>query len=122
MHIAIGPLVRLFTRGLYRQIAGANSWYQTILLSEDTREQLQFWHENIEYVNGCTFKHRSTTAQVIFTNASGDGYGGFTVQKMQTLICSGKFSCNEKQQSSTYREVLAVKRVLQSYGDVLKNQ
>ena len=36
--------------------------------------------------------------------------------------CSGKFSCNEKQQSSTFREVLAVKRVLQSYGDILKKQ
>ena len=50
------------------------------------------------------------------------GYGGFTVHKLQKLICSGKFTFREKQQSSTFRELLAVKFVLQSYAKILSNQ
>ena len=122
MHMAIGPSVRLFTRSMYRQIACAASWHQRILLTQGTIEQLSFWLENIEYVNGCTFKHRPTTTQMVFSDASQDGYGGFTVHKLQRLICSGKFTASEMKESSTYREILAVKLVLQSYGKMLNNQ
>ena len=122
MHMSIGPLVRLFTRNIYREIAQADTWYQQLSLAQSTKEDLQFWLRNIENVNGCTFKHRPTTTQIIFTDASGDGYGGFMVQRLQELICSGKFEPHDRSQSSTYREVLAVKLVLQSYGEILRNQ
>ena len=42
------------------------------------------------------------------------------VRKLQTLICSGKFTTYEE--CSTHRELLAVKFVLQSYGNILWNQ
>ena len=122
MHQAIGPLVRLFTRSLYQQIAEAFTWYQPVQLNQKSATELKFWLQNIEKVNGCTFKPRPTTTQMIFTDASGDGYGGFTVHRLQTLICSGKFTSDEKQLSSTHRELLAVKFVLHSYGELLRNQ
>ena len=114
MHLTIGPLVRLFTRSLYHQIACSPSWYTTLQLTPKTIGDLKFWLQNIDHVNGYRFKPHPTTMQMVFTDPSGDGYGDFTVHRLQKLICSGKFTFHEKQQSFTFRELLAVKLVLQS--------
>ena len=58
----------------------------------------------------------------MFTDASQHGYGGFTVTRLGKLICAGKFTPEETLQSSTFREVLAVKLTLQSYSGILSNQ
>ena len=59
---------------------------------------------------------------MMFTDAGESGYGGFMVNQLEKLVCRGKFTEYEKQQSSTFRELLAVKFVLQGYGTILKNQ
>ena len=122
MHLAIGPLVRLFTRHIYHEIEMRSSWYEQIRISPKAIAELTFWENNIEYVNGFTFKHAPTTSKIVFTDAAGTGWGGFTLFRLEELICSGKFNAFEQQQSSTYRELLAVKLVLQSYGQILANQ
>ena len=122
MHLAIGPLVRLFTRNIYHHIEKSPSWYNTVNLSRETTNDLTFWLNNIEDVNGFTFKHRPTTTRIMFTDASESGYGGFTVDRLGQMICAGKFTPHESHLSSTYRELLAVKLVLQSYGAILTNQ
>ena len=122
MQVAIGPLVRLFTRSLYAQIAKSTSWYDYIRPSQKTVDEMRFWLRSIDDVNGYTFKPYPTTTQIVFTDASSSGYGGYTAHRLQKLICSGKFSYSESQQSSTFREILAVKLVLMSYGKLLKNQ
>ena len=119
MYLAIGPLVRFFTRNIYREITWATSWYQRLRITQDTKDDLHFWIKNIDHINGCSFKHRPATTQMVFTDASEDGYGGFTVHKLQKLICAGKFDRYAREQSSTFRELLAVKLVLQSYGNIL---
>ena len=119
---AIGPLVRLFTRSMYHQIAAANSWHKLHPLSSEVSKDLTFWLSNLRHVNGFSFKHHPTTTKIVFTDASQYGYGGFTVSKLGKYICSGKFTPDETIQSSTFRELLAVKLVLQSYGHLLANQ
>ena len=46
-------------------------------------------------------------------------YGGFDLNKE---ICSAKFDKYEQETSSTFRELLAVKYILTSFGYILKNQ
>ena len=122
MHLAVGPLVRLFTRHLYREIEQRTSWYVPVQLSREAISELTFWLDNIVYFNGFTFKHSPTTSQIVFTDAAGSGWGGFMLFRLEKLICNGKFSIFERQQSSTYRELLAVKLVFQSYSRLLANQ
>ena len=55
MHLAIGSLVRLFTRSLYHQIASSPSWYKVNNLSPGTTHDLNFWLTNLPAVNGFTF-------------------------------------------------------------------
>ena len=82
MQKAIGPLIRFFTRSMYHQIANASSWYQHLQLETDTKEELEFWLHNLTNVNGFSFTPRPTTARMVFTDASGDGDGGFTVERL----------------------------------------
>ena len=122
MHLALGQIVRFFTRRIYQQIEGRQSWSRTETIAPGTREELQFWSQGLETMNGCSFKPQNTTTTMIFTDASSTGYGGYTVQQLGELICAGTFTNDEVETSSTFRELLAVKYVLQSYGDLLKNQ
>ena len=121
MSIAIAPLVRLFTRHLYRQIESRRAWFEQEEISHDSMSELVFWSNNIDYFNGLSFKPMPTTSKIVFTDASGQGWGGFTLHRLEKLVCHGRFTEGESQESSTYRELLAVKFVLESYGDILAN-
>ena len=104
MHASLGKIVRLFTRKMYAQIEGRQSWSTTEPLTEGSTTELQFWHQNITKLNGCSFKPRNTTTEMVFTDASDIGYGGFMVTRLVQHICTGRFS------------------VLQSYGELLRHQ
>ena len=122
MQPAIGDIVRLFTRNMYAQIEARASWYRVETPLVGTLDELHFWSKNIEGFNGCSFKPRYSTATMVFTDASDTGYGGFTVDKLGNHICTGRFSEDEATMSSTFRELLAVKLVLKSYGNLLAGQ
>ena len=122
MHLAIGKVVRLFTRKMYQQIDDRQTWSAIDCLTTGAKEELEFWADNNDRMNGCYFKPQNTTTQMIFTDASDTGYGGYMVHRLGEQICAGSFTNEESNTSSTFRELLAVKLVLQSYGTMLKNQ
>ena len=59
--------------------------------------------------------------RIVYSDASDTGYGGFAVQH-GCHIAQGIWSTNEMAQSSTWRELVAVRRVPESLIDKLKNQ
>ena len=122
MHLAIGPLVRLFTRNVYNFIENRNSWYEIKTVNKYVADELKFWLSNINAYNGYTYKPRPLTSCLLFTDAIEEGYGGFILRHLNKEICSAKFETYEKETSSTFRELLAAKYVLTSFGDLLKNQ
>ena len=56
----------------------------------------------------------------MFPDANDEGYGGYVLKHLNKEICSAKFDKFEKETSSTFRELLAVKYVLISFGYILK--
>ena len=80
MCLAIGPPVRLFTRNMYHEIENRVSWYKPKIISKKTKDELEFWLNNIYIYNGYTFKPRALTTFLVFTDASGDGYRGFNLK------------------------------------------
>ena len=42
MHLAIGPLVRLFTRKMYHEIENKASWYKPKIISKEDKDELEF--------------------------------------------------------------------------------
>ena len=49
MHLAAGPLVRLFTRNIYHEIQNRVSWYEPKIISKETTDDVEFW-PNIIYI------------------------------------------------------------------------
>ena len=86
MHLEIGPLVRLSTRNMYRFIEKRISWFEQKLISKNVKEELEFWRDNINIYNGCTFKPRPLTSCLLFTDASDEGYGGFVLKHLLSKI------------------------------------
>ena len=122
MHLATGPLVQLFTRNMYHEIENRVSWYQPKITSKETKDKLEFWLNSIYIYNGYTFKPRALTTCLAFAGASDDEYGGFILKGLNKGVCSAKFKVREKQTSSTHKELLSVKCVLDSFEEMLWNQ
>jgi len=66
-------------------------------------------------LNGLSIKSNPVTSKIIFTDASAHSYGGFVCQRLSKQICRGSFSKFENNLSSTARELLAVKYVIESF-------
>ena len=122
MHLALGPIVRLLTRQLYKEIESQPSWHSPFQLPKEAADELNFWLENITERNGFTFKPRPTTTKVVFTDASSTGYGGFIAQRLSETLCVGKFNETEMSTGSTERELAAADYVLKSFGPLLSNE
>ena len=48
MSLAMGPVVRLWTRAMYRDICSAPCWDQPVCLSSDSRSEVLFWKQNFD--------------------------------------------------------------------------
>ena len=119
---AIGPLTRLFTRKMYGFIEGAWSWDGFRAADKGAVEEMEFWAKNLNAVNGYQMKEMHSYSKVVYTDACGHGYGGYVLQKLGDIIAQGSFTQEEKNESSTYRELLAVKYVLESFTEHLQHQ
>ena len=65
---------------------------------------------------------RSPSAvRVVYSDASGSGFGGYTVDDGPQIV-HGQWSGWEAQQSSTWRELNAVHTVLQALAPNLQNE
>ena len=122
MSLAIGPIARLFTRGMYKFIESRDLWYSKVEPDGITTFELEFWLRNLRQNNGFQIKNNQLTTKIVYSEASGTGYGGHIVERLGNQIAQGKFTEFEKSTSSTYRELLAVKYVLQSFGNSLRHE
>ena len=59
--------------------------------------------------------------RVVYSDASDTGYGGYLVAH-GNLVANGQWAKDEAKQSSTWRELQAVRLVLQSFLTLLKNE
>ena len=62
--------------------------------------------------------HCGSAVRVIYSDASGTGYGGYVVNHSKYIV-NGTWSQVEMVKSSTWRELIAVRRVLQTIADKL---
>ena len=74
MHLAIGLLVRVFRRNMYDKIENRICWYESKIITIETKEELDFWLPNIHKYNGYTFKPRALATCLIFTDAIDERY------------------------------------------------
>ncbi len=75
--LAVGPVVRLFTRNVHFTIANRTFWNDTFLISGHLKEELKFWRYNTTAFNGYSIRPKLSFDFVIYTDASGYGFGGY---------------------------------------------
>lgn len=92
------------------------------LINQELKNEFDFWLRNLNNLNGYPIKTCNVSSKIVYSDASDTGYGGYVVQKLGDLLATGKFSPQESATSSTSRELLAVRYILQSFGLQLQNE
>ena len=118
LRLAVGPVIRLFTRQMYFTIANRTFWDDYAELSDSLLEELRFWRYNLSAFHGYSIRRTLSFDYVIFTDASNHAYGGF-ISNSNTTEAYGIWSEQEQGQSSTFRELKAIHNVIESYAPLL---
>ena len=116
-----GQIVRLRTRNAYSCVNDRLGWNSKIYVTREAETEMSFWHENLVPLNekGNSFCHlteRDVIDLKMFSDASNTGYGGYLADQNDEFIANsdmfGNWISHEMKQSSTWRELEAVNRVL----------
>ena len=121
MSIALGTVTRLMTRNLYAVLNLSTSWCQEVPLTQESLQEVEFWLSEIGRFNGHGIWPKPSAVRVVYSDASSTGYGGYMVEHGH-LVASGLWSYEEARRSSTWRELKAVRMVLESFQEKLRNE
>ena len=118
MSRAIGYIARLFTRHLHATVSRRFSWNSYVFWDVRSKAELEFWKANIHHLNGHSMWFASSAVRTAYSDASGLGYGGFAVEHADKIV-HGQWTLEEQYKSSTWREMVAVRRVLVEIAPLL---
>ena len=121
MSVVIGHISQIMTRYLSADVLEAKHWEQYIQISEESMKQLVFWKDNIKLINSKDIFESQKCTKIVFSDASSTGYAGYEVSTVNG-VSHGMWAENEAVKSSTWRELVAVYRVLSSLVHILANQ
>ena len=113
MSYVLGNIVYIMTKCLSIDILNAVSWNHSITLNEESSRQIEFWKINVDQINHKRFCNDHSCNTIVFSDASNTGYGGYIVENPLSTA-HGMWSEKERTQSSTWRELVAVSRILSS--------
>ena len=120
MSLALGPVARFRTRALYALLESRQAWCDILLITQDAGEELRFWVECFDQFNSQPIWHSPAAVRCVYSDASDTGYGGYTVEHGMH-VAQGNWLPDEAVQSSTWRELVAVGRVLEAVAHKLSN-
>lgn len=102
------------SRSMFSQISAQSSWFSPFPLEDSVIEELNLWLNNLDNHNGRRIWLNTSAIRVAYSDASDTGYGGFIVELEPQVAAQGVWSPDHVQLSATSREILAVRKVLQS--------
>ena len=121
MAYVIGNVAYIMTKYLSIDILDKTSWNSCIELTENSLHQINFWKDNLSLVNSKQFTSDLSIQSIVYSDASDTGYGGYIVET-PCNISHGMWSECESHKSSTWKELTAVKHILLSMINILKDK
>ena len=115
LHLAVGPVIRLFTRQMYFAIATRTYWDEKFLVLEPLQDELKFWRHYLYAFNGYSIRKKLSVDYVIFSDASSFGYGAY-VDNSDLPDANGLWLEGEIDDRSTFRELKAIHNVVECYA------
>ena len=82
-------------------------------------EELVFWQSKLDNLNGRRIWFKSIAVRVACSDASDTGYRDYIVELGPQVAAQGVWSADLTKESFTMREILAVRKVLQSFAPTL---
>lgn len=104
---------------MYAQISEQISWFSPFTLDDSVKSELVFWLSNLDQYNGRRIWFKSSAVRIAYWDASDTVYGGYIVELGPQVTAQGVWSFDIADQSSTLSEILAVRKVLQSFASKL---
>ena len=121
MSTVLGPISQIMTRYLSMDISSALSWHSYVKPSKQSMLQINFWKNNLSKLNGRNIFQSRRCTKIVYSDASQTGFAGYEVHTLNS-VSHGVWSAQEAHKSSTWRELMAVNKVLQSLSHILNNQ
>ena len=119
MSPVLGNLSRIMTRHCQMSVAAAQDWDSVFPLDSYCIVELQFWKNNLCSVNSKSVSDLTFPFISIYSDASNVACAGHIAGK--DVHAHRMFTEAERQESSTYRELLAIQFVLSSFSSFLPN-
>jgi hypothetical protein len=119
--LAMGNVVLIKTKYCHMCVESRIDWDGVVILTDKARSELLFWQEYIVRLNGKPFIENIVCDVTVCSDASGVGFGGYVAER-QGVEAIGRWSSTEMTESSTWRELKAVHKVLYALKAELKNQ
>ena len=95
-------------------------WSDLLQLTVEATVELQFWELSLQGYNSQSIWRQPGAVRVVYSDASDTGFGGYTVEHGDE-VAHGHWDPMEAQQSSTWRELRAVRLILESLLNKLQN-
>ena len=110
MELAYGDLVHLQTKALQMMVATCPEWDSTAEWTAQARQEVAFWLGNLQALNGISLEAADTSGTVSYSDASGVAAAAIISPSPNQLelVTNCTFSECERQQSSTFHELVAV--------------
>ena len=125
MQAAFGQIVRFRTRGIFNCLKYKASWNAPVMITYDVFDELCFWKENSRKLNGQNFVQDLSNVTEnkihIYSDASNSGYGGYILDRSDSEVI-GTWTNAETNESSTWRELVALERVFNNFLECLEGQ
>lgn len=132
MKVVFGDIVRMKTRFLYYCISSKASWEAQVKITADALREIEFWRKSVSILNGngCSIDFVSASnvcSLFLYCDASDVGFGGYfeciNDDNDNVFMGSvvGNWTAEEAMQSSTWRELETVNRVMKSKVSLIKN-
>ncbi|CAC5379326.1 unnamed protein product [Mytilus coruscus] len=120
------PVNRLRNAYTYSQSINANDYIlkqvgTLVFLNSKALDEIVFWKENVAILNGRDLSIVEQYSCIVYSDASGIGFGGYAVSISDTEVM-GSWNSVESLKSSTWRELEAVYRVLLSLLVILQGE
>uniref|UniRef100_A0A7M5XH70 Reverse transcriptase domain-containing protein n=1 Tax=Clytia hemisphaerica TaxID=252671 RepID=A0A7M5XH70_9CNID len=113
----LGNVIRLKTRLIYKLIESRVSWDKRINITyfHDVLRELLFWKLNVRELNRRPIRKYEIPDLKVFSDASATGIGAV----LEKSVCYRNLKQLEKGESSTFRELLAIKYAIDSFDELL---
>ena len=121
LNLVVGNVTNLMTKYSHFAICARERWDSYFSLSDDVKQELNFWLSNLDSLKVKPLKDVTVTSRIVYSDASSVACGGYTVGVRDSVVHRA-WTLEESKKSSAWRELVGVFTVLTSVIHLLKGQ